>query len=191
MRVTLCSGLGPAWNVDQDDLTVGRASLCVVPYPQSPIPAKPLSQFHFWVPASGLMSPFSTKTLTNVRIDDVEMYSSFWSFGHFLTGDSTEALTALFSSRWICESCFGLPHQLLVCQQLLGIRQLVDSFPVRNHEHYFERVFKVRQISLKLRSPTLWGQGNYLNSEPSIFKLFHYISFSCGKLIKLDLTQLY
>lgn len=140
MRVTLCSGLGPAWNVDQDDLTVGRASLCVVPYPQSPIPAKPLSQFHFWVPASGLMSPFSTKTLTNVRrIDDVEMYSSFLSFGHFLTGDSTEALTALFSSRW---KLFWFAS---------SVTRLSAAF---SHKHYFERVFKVRQISLKLRSPT-------------------------------------
>lgn len=43
MRVTLCSGLGPAWNVDQYDLMAGRTALCVVYYPQSPIPAKPLS----------------------------------------------------------------------------------------------------------------------------------------------------
>ena len=35
MLVTLCSGLGPDWNVDQYDLIVGRTGLCVVLYPHS------------------------------------------------------------------------------------------------------------------------------------------------------------
>lgn len=79
MRVTLGSGLGPAWNVDQDDLTVGRTALCVVLYPQSPIPANPLSRLHFWVFASCLRShaPPLLKVqnnLTNVRMDGI--YSS-------------------------------------------------------------------------------------------------------------------
>lgn len=39
MRVTLCSGLGPAWNVDQDDLMAP----CVVLYPQFCSPAQLLS----------------------------------------------------------------------------------------------------------------------------------------------------
>lgn len=53
------AGLGPAWNADQVDSTVGRAALCVVPYPQSPIPAPPLSELHFWVSASCLTGPLS------------------------------------------------------------------------------------------------------------------------------------
>lgn len=48
MHVTLSSGLGPAWNVDQDDLMAGL--LCVWSSTHSPpIPTNYCLWFHLWV----------------------------------------------------------------------------------------------------------------------------------------------
>lgn len=67
MHVTQCSGLGPAWNVDQDDLMAGRAALLCVwsLYPQSPTPANhcpPPSTSGSLPPAAGLVPCETTKT---------------------------------------------------------------------------------------------------------------------------------